>query len=389
MLVDGIEVEDENEDQLDNNALSLFFDDIDGNPDDVAAPPLVKQGDGLQNVEDVEDDDDKSIDPSTLFDLEEPSEEDVARIKKEEQAPVTKNNNVIKAFAKELIDENILDIDDAELDKIESVDDIKEALKETVSKREFANLNDNQKEYLELLKAGVPDQVVQQFQININTLKDINEASLENDLELAEELYSIDLKQKGFSEAKIKTYVDRAKEKGVLVEEALDSRDSLIETETKNITAQKEAGLKKQEADKKKHQEKITSLKTALSKEYEVFKGVKLTKVESEKVLNSIFNPSFKDENGNKIDIIKKYSSENPVDFTIRLHYLLLNGFFDKGFDIATKVSGVKQVASKKVNDFEKLLMKEQNKSNVGRGANANASVEKSVNSLVAAINSL
>lgn len=322
----------------------------------------VKDKEGVQDLDKEKEtilDESELIDPSEIFDIDDPETEEKLKEKHKIQTDVPKAPaTLLQTFTKQLIDEGVLEGDEEALKTIKSFDDIKALVADTISKKEFSSLNDEQKQYLDLIKAGVPHNIASQFQVNLNNLSSIDKDKLPQDEETSELLYKTLLETKGFTADKVNKYIQRSKETYSLGEDAQDALDELIALEKSNIDKIKAKTLEDKKAREDALKANLDKLKTTLAKEdLEIIKGVKVTPIESNKILESITKPTTVDENGKPIDPIQKLAKEDPVGFKVKLHYFFHKGFFNKNADF-NFLSNIKK--SKDLNNFEKELMKNQ-----------------------------
>ena len=78
------------------------------------------------------------------------------------------------SFAKVLAEVGVLPSLDLSKDKIQSADDLIEAVRREIEVAKYANLNDKQKAYLKALENGIPEQEFTQAQSGIDMLEKIS-----------------------------------------------------------------------------------------------------------------------------------------------------------------------------------------------------------------------
>jgi hypothetical protein len=266
--------------------------------------------------EEIEDNDRTPVDTSDDEDAEKQTDDD---------------ENIFKTFASALVEAGVLSTkDETSLEKIKSFDELKEIIREEIRGNEFADLNEQQKEYLEKLSKGLTHEEVVAINNEKSLLTKLEESDLEENEELRRQLIYSDFLSKGYSEERAKKLTERSFETLSDLEDAQEAlrlrKESLKATE-KQLEEQRQKDL---ENAKKEYETRIEQIKTTLFDETkEIIKGVKVNQTVAKRVFDNITKPVKHDEQGRPVSKIVEARMKNPVDFDIKLNliYELTDGF--------------------------------------------------------------
>ena len=307
------------------------------------------------------------VDPTKLFFPDEKKDEDeesdkektVENTETKETKPAEKpkeGNATIKALAEALITNGVLTAEEKELNELKDYSDLENLVKASIKNSEYSDLNDSQKEYLDALRAGIPEEYIAKHQNITSQLNSIEEEDITEDENLAINLYSALLKNKGFSDDKIARYVNSAKTNETLVTEAKESLDELKEIQKNTFaTEQKkleDANKAKQEKIKTEHEEIKNFLTSGNS---EVIKGNKIDSKTGSEILKSM-TTAVDTIDGHSVNALQKFAHNNPVKYKAVLNYLFHQGFFTNDVKADKLKTAGKNEAIKKL---EGLLNKE------------------------------
>lgn len=218
-------------------------------------------------------------------------------------------------------------LEDVEDDDIKSQEDFFKVIDDSIKQREFEDLTDNQKEYLEALRDGVPHTEIAKHQQTQANYSSITEEALENDNEDGEALrrnvIMYNYMSKGITEAKAKKLTDKIVEAG---EDITESKDSLVELkETEKVAfeadraAKKEAKIQQEKLEETSRQE----FKKLVKETKEVIPGLNIPANIKNKVVKGLTEPVAYTDDKRPLDIISNYLHENPIDGRFKLAYLL------------------------------------------------------------------
>jgi hypothetical protein len=191
----------------------------------------------------------------------------------------------------------------------------------------------------------------------IQDLSNITEDSLRDDLQLAKSIIKRDLENQGLDANKTSRMLKRLIDLGddALIEDSLESLESLKEFENRQIDIEKTNYTKRIEQEKVEQQNLENSLRETIYDSKELIKGLKLTKSIQDKVYKNITEVIGKSPEGEFENKFMKDRRENPLEFETRMHmfYELTNGFKD-----FTKLS--RPATSNAVRDLEKIARQQK-----------------------------
>lgn len=297
----------------------------------------------LANLEDSEEDEDDedSTDDSEEISSKETKTKRAGAETNSTSTPKTEQSStlIISPLAKALYDEGVLAaLSEEELAKIESSEDIIDAIKKQISENEYADLNENQKNYLELLRAGIPAESAEKAvsvdaRINAITDEDVN-----TNPELRRAIMMQDFLSRGFSQEKATRLVQKSVESGEDVIDAKESLTSLKQVSAQRIQEAKDAAKAREIKTKEDNEKYVKELKSKVLAKDEIIKGIKINQPTKDKVFESMTKPAGY-KNGKPLNAIEMAREEDPEEFEIKLHYLfnLTNGF--KDFSKLNKIS--------------------------------------------------
>lgn len=232
--------------------------------------------------------------------------------------------------------------------EIKTVDDFTNALKVEIENQTKLRVD----EYLSNLDL----EKIATSQKNLIELDSITEDYLKDNLETAKDIILRDYINQGLSEDRARKMLRKTIDLGedVIIEEALESKESLKVFESKQATLE----LQRVEQDKinqAKEQEKIdNSIKQFIFDSKEVIKGIPNTKAISDKVFKTMTEVVAKNpQTGELENKFMNDRSKNPIEFDTKMYYLyeLTNGFSD--------LSKIKTVAtSSATKNLEKAIRK-------------------------------
>lgn len=306
-IIDEV-ADDENDESKTNNDLN------DGQEIDHTAP-------NIASGDDTEANDDTQIDDTDINNNDEKDDNN--------------NDNNIKLvynnIASLLKEEGLFTNEELDLTKIENSDSLVEALREEIKRNEFSDLSDTQREYLESIRNGVPEELFLEHKQAAQTYESITESMVAENEELRKNIIFTDLKSKGIGDSRINTLYKAMVESGDDVGEALSSLEELKNKESleyqekvKAINAQKQ----EQEAAEKA---RMKSLKDHVYDTKEIIKNYKITENLKNKVYETMTKSVGYNQAGQPINKLTSERDKNPIEFDTKLYYLftMTNGFND------------------------------------------------------------
>jgi len=270
----------------------------------------------------------------------------------DDNAGASTQPNAYSSFAKYLAEEGVLASFDLEKDKIENAEDLKKFISEQIKQSEYADLTEEQKQYLNAVRSGVNAQEFAQKQSVIQQLKSVTPELLEENQELRKNLIAADFEGKGLTREKALKLAQRSIDIGEDIEDAKEALQGLTlaeeakmqqEIERKQIEAQE--NLKKQNEDLEKFKKFVYDSK-------EIIPGVKINSKIAEAVIKQALEPVHKLPNGAQVNAVYKARNEDPIGFEAKLNYLF---YVTKGFSDFSKIAtSQKSKATKELDDFVK-----------------------------------
>jgi len=235
--------------------------------------------------------------------------------------------------------DDIKDLEPAEaLDKIDEhiAMQIKESINTGIDQYK-KSLSPMAQDFLKSLDEGVPFETVRNIMSYKDRYASIGEKDLKDNEELQKETYSESLRMKGFTEAKIGKFVEKAVQDEELFEESKDGLNDInaaIDKEEKDIQiaakADKEAREKANEKTRENISKKVSEVK-------EIFPGIEVTKAEKTKIEEMMTVPvRYESRNGRDVPISAAMDvrAKDPIVFEMKLNYFIKNGFFDGNKDL-------------------------------------------------------
>jgi len=259
--------------------------------------------------------------------------------------------SLYSSLAKVLQEEGVLPSLESDK-KIKTVEDLIEAVKSEIKANEFADLTEEQKQYLQAIRAGVPAEQFAPQQSMLQNLKSISEEEITSNDELRKQLIYQDFILKGYSPEKAEKYTKRSIDIGEDESDAKEALQSIIQVQEAELQNQlKQAELQKQakaEEDKKQ----LMTFKKYLEDTKEFIPGVKMNQKIAEKVFEQAIKPVSQTKEGYPLNAVQKARYENPVEFEAKLNYLF---YLTKGFSDFSKIAtSQKSKAVKELDDFVK-----------------------------------
>ena len=283
-------------------------------------------------VNETTDDADEDQDDDTNVNEEDEDETDEFQEGDEDEgdADSQKNNtsNSLYSTLTTTLRESVPYLKDGEIKTVDDfVNTIEESIEEEISRREFKDLNDLQKTYLDQLKAGIPHETIQAQLQTLDSVNSITEDLLEEDDDLRRHVIKQAWLSKGLSENEAEKLTKRSIDAGADIEDSKDSLSTLKTSIKYQMDKQKQSSIEAKAKADQDRAEAMDRLKNTIDKPEAVIGEKNLTKKVKDAIYNKITTPV--DLNGKKVDFLTKLLSENPVEARLKLAYLdhLTDGF--------------------------------------------------------------
>lgn len=293
--------------------------------------------------------------PETVNENEGQEEEVTEEIPSEETPSSEASNSsqsTLYALVKHLKDEGVLFLDE-ELEKVESLEDVKAAIVKSNNKAKYSNLSDTQKRYLDALENGVPVKEYETLEKEISTFEKINKEAISKDAQLQYELIAIDFMNQGIDQEKaMKLAQLSVKADGdESVNEAEKALESIIKFKTDKFKKLIEEKKEKTDID-------LKTIRESIDKKDKI-----LTMPVNDNIKNKLFDymttKVASDDNGLPLNKLQKFQKDNPVEANILLNYLFM--VTNEGKDLGLIKTNTTSSASKELEKKLKQLNFDKN----------------------------
>ena len=282
---------------------------------------------GEDNKEDQINTDDKkdnNISDPPVEEEESVANEDKENLEdKEEDSDDGKSSSqkLYSSLASALAEEGILSSLD-ENTEIKSSDDLFGLIKTEIQKNRYADLNEDQKSYLKALESGIPKEEFHAHKQTELQLESIEEQELTDNAELRKAIIIADFKEQGIAEERAIKLAQRSIDLGEDLEDAKEALAS-IKVINKSKFEERLAKAQKEKADaQKRSDDEIKQIKDTLFNAKEIIPGLGINEKVKKEVYDQMTKPIFNDDKGIQYNALTKARLDNPVDFTVKMHYL-------------------------------------------------------------------
>lgn len=259
------------------------------------------------------------------------------------------SSSPLASFARALVEEGVLSNLD-EKDEIKDFDDLKALVRREIEAKEFSDLNDTQKEYLEALRSGIPAEDFIKNKHDVSALENINDNVLKENEDLRRNLILNDFISKGYSPERAKDLTDRSFKTDSDLEDSKLAFEALKKSKQTEIQRKIEAEQVAADQRRKDEEKQLEELKKFVNDTKEIIPGMNL----NENVKSEVYNSMTKvvdEKDGRPMNKLMKARAENPKEFEVKLHYLF---HVTDGFKDFSKI--VKTAKSKAVKEFSESL---------------------------------
>lgn len=310
-----------------------------------------EQEDSEENNDNNIDDSQESDDTNNQSEDQDSDSESVAEEDDQDEGSEGNDSpNLFSSVANVLKEQGLLPSLDIAENKIESVEDLANAMKaEAESLAKSTIIEKIGEEGYEYINKGISVDEYNAYKTTADVLNTITEDSLSEDIELGKKVIYQDYINNGISETKASKLIDRLSELGddSILE---DAKESLVNVKNFNKAEldNKAADIAAQNALIEKQQEEVEKqLKKSVYDTKELIKGQTINKVFQDKVYNSMTKIVGKSPDGNSENALMRQRREDPVDFDTKLYYVyeLTKGFKDfSKFTASAKSSAIQDM---------------------------------------------
>lgn len=315
----------------------------------------------LDMEDDVDEDDDKDKDDNKSVEGSKKTNKD--------------STNTFIPFAQTLKEEGVLSdlsFKDEEGNDIEDItgEVLVNAIRNEIKKNEYADLNEDQKNILEITRnGGDVSKYLEVYQSEKNSEEQFQEITEDNAEAFTREL----LKLEGTNPNRIEDIIDDRTINGTLLEKAKKEKNYFKELINKNKQKEVEVSKQQSQVQKEAQEKQLNEFKELVEKTETIIKGETLNKTTREKIFNLATQSAGVDKNGNPITAFQKSYMENPNDMEIKLNYLYA---VTDGFTKMENLSRSDKAKTKAIQDLDKKLQQERNnmvgKTSTGKTNNNN-----------------
>lgn len=218
-------------------------------------------------------------------------------------------------------------LEDVEDKDIQSQEDFLSVIEESVKAREFADLTDEQKTYLEALRTGIPHEEIATHQQNIQAYNQITDDAIEEESADGEDLRRTiilnNFMAKGIAEAKAKKLAEKIFNAGEDVDEAKEALTELRESEKKQFETIKQQKVAQKAAQEKAEKDAMDKLNKVVKETKELIPGMQIPQTLKNNIIKGLTQPVGYTDDNRPLDIISKYLYENPIEGRFKLAYIL------------------------------------------------------------------
>lgn len=295
--------------------------DIDATPKSVKTPKSDQIDDEDKDGDDKNDDDEDDDKLDVLL----PSDKSNKSSKDTDSNSSTLSPKFFSSLVQALKEGGILE--DVKDEDIKSQEDFFSVIEESIKAREFADLDETQKEYLEALRVGIPHDEIVEYQRNIDSYNSITEDALteesDDGSDLRRTIIMNNFISKGIAEAKAKKLTDKIFDSGEDLDEAKEALTELVTAEKKQFEAVKQSRAQQKAAAAKAEKDAVDKLNKIVKETKELIPGLQIPQTLKNNIVKGLTQPVGYTEDNRPLDIISKYLHDNPIEGRFKLAYLL------------------------------------------------------------------
>jgi hypothetical protein len=249
---------------------------------------------------------------------------------KKDTATSSSQKNTFTSLASALFEDGSLNsLTKEDADTVTDAASLLELINKQIKNNEFADLTDNQKQYLEALATGVPHESYAQTKANADQYSKISDEHITNKPELGKELIKRSFLIKGFDVTQATKYAELAAKEDSFQEDAMDARNALVAFENSRLEEDVKARKQKLLDDSTEAEKQLAKLKSKVTETSEVIPGIKVNSATREKIFKSMTTPTKVTDDNPLNEVMDKYQSDQ--EYKMRLHALdvITKGFTD------------------------------------------------------------
>ena len=314
-------------------------------------------------------------------------EENKPPVTKESQGTTSeeKRSQIYKGLLKELADEGLIDLGDEE--EVEgTLAFLKEKFGSTINKKtneNFESWKNNfsgaKKRFLEIENSFSNEELAMKVASDLEFFEKVTDTEIENDKDLAKNLYARLLDSKGFNRDQIIEAIEDADALDKLTEKAIAALPVLKKGAEDFISVEKQRTVHAMQSRQEAQIKSFNDLMNTIDSVDQLVDGMKLNKPAKDKIKKGITDVVYTDDNGRQFNSLGYKQLQNQKGFEILLTYLDSIGIFnmDKDGNFKPDLSKLVNVAkTKAVNDLDRIIDSEDK--NVGMNTSDKVSTRTS-----------
>ena len=329
----------------------------DSNPDD---PELEDEGIELDDLNQLE----TAVSTTTEENTDEEEELEQKDKQKNPESEEPTSSPIISLLAKSFSEEGLFsNCTEEELENVKDAKSLTDLVRKQIKDNEYADLNDQQKRYLEAIRSGVPAEYAAEAINNELTYSRFTPEMIKENADLRAALIKNDFLAKGYSAEKAEKRVKQIIDLGEDEEEALDALTSLKAFEQNRLAQAKKEADDAAAAKKDKDAADLQALQDKIKATESIIPGIKLPVAVREEMIKTLTTNVSKEPN-KVLNAITQKRQQDPKHFDTMLAYLFN---VTKGFtDFKQLVAPLKTSATKELD--EKLKSTTVSGGNIGAG---------------------
>lgn len=266
------------------------------------------------------------------------------------KSPSSQNTDATTSLASALAEVGAFSsLTEEEVGEIKSGKDLVEALRKQTEDNRYADLTEDQKNYLDALKEGIPEREFHETSTTVAQYKAVTDEQITDNTALTTELIRRTLVAKGVDNetatemATIQAAKPDANARGIKARQDLISHEeSALKTKIESQKAARETKIKAEK-------EALLDLKTKIQTATEILPGVKVNTQTKNKIFDSMTTTVKETDDGQQLNELMVKYQEDP-EFRYKLHALftVTKGMTDfKKFKSAAKNSALDELEDK------------------------------------------
>lgn len=267
---------------------------------------------------------------------------------------------------------------DDELKEIKSGKDLINVIRKQIASNEYSDLTDDQQEYLNAMRTGVPEASYREAKKTVDQLNKLNPDDLERDDSegFRRQVLVQDFISKGFDEEEANKYASRSIELGEDIEDSKKALGRIKDTEARRLKQLTIDAQAEQKANVDHYNKRVNDLKLKVNNTNEILPNVKINEDTQGKIFDLMTKTAGYDRNNNPVNAVVKNMMEDQ-EYLVKLNYLhvLTDGF--KDFKSLTSTVG-----SSAVHKLDKALQAQDAKIKSGASQKGGKRVSGLLNAL-------